>query len=60
LNSSFSQRYNLNKLVYFEVFEDINEAIKKEKQIKGGSREKKLQLIRVNNLGFKDLCSQIV
>jgi len=35
---SFSARYNLNKLVYYEELDSIGEAIKREKQIKGGSR----------------------
>lgn len=42
---SFSARYNLNELVYFEFYERIELAIAREKQIKGGSRKKKLDLI---------------
>lgn len=53
--SSFSSRYNLNKLVYYEIYEDVNEAIKREKQIKAGSRKKKLDLIDNFNLEWKDL-----
>ena len=56
----FSDKYNLNKLVYFEVFEDINEAIMREKQIKAGSREKKLQLIEKSNSLFDDLYKSIL
>ncbi len=37
--------YNLNKLVYYEAFQEIGDAISREKQIKGGSRQKKLDLI---------------
>lgn len=59
LVSSFTSRYNLNKLVYFEIFEDINEAITREKQLKGGSREKKLQLIERSNPLFDDLYQSI-
>jgi len=39
----FTKKYNVVKLVYYEVFEDITEAIKREKQIKAGSRKKKNQ-----------------
>ncbi|MDO8618872.1 MAG: GIY-YIG nuclease family protein [Candidatus Daviesbacteria bacterium] len=57
---SFTSKYSIHKLVYYEVFQDINEAIKREKQIKGGSREKKLKLIELNNPGFEDLHSSII
>lgn len=52
---SFSARYSLNKLVYFEWFDTIGEAIIKEKKIKGGSRKKKLDLINSTNPKWKDL-----
>ena len=52
---SFSARYNLYKLVYFEVFDTIGEAIVNEKTIKGGSRKKKLDLINSTNPEWKDL-----
>jgi len=45
----FTKRYNLDKLVYYEAFEDINSAIAREKQIKGGSRLKKMRLIEGMN-----------
>ena len=45
----FTARYNVNKLVYYEVFDDIENAILREKQIKGGSREKKINLIKSMN-----------
>ncbi len=60
LADGFSSKYNLDKLVYFESFEDINEAIKREKQIKGGSRLDKVKLIKSTNQEFKDLYDQIV
>jgi putative endonuclease len=53
--NSFSGRYNLNKLVYYECFETIGEAIKREKQIKSGSRNKKINLISGMNPGWDDL-----
>lgn len=60
LVKGFSDRYNINKLVYYEVFEDISEAIKREKQIKAGSREKKLRLIEKANPLFEDLYNSII
>lgn len=57
--SSFSSKYNLEKLVYYEIFEDINQAIAREKQIKGGSRKKKIELINKFNPKWKDLYSTI-
>jgi len=51
----FSKKYNCNKLVYFEEFSDINQAIKREKQIKAGSRKKKIRLIETINPDWKDL-----
>jgi putative endonuclease len=52
---SFSARYNLNKLVYFEVFGAIEEAIAMEKYIKGKSRAYKEQLIEKSNPKWDDL-----
>jgi putative endonuclease len=52
---SFTRRYNIRKLVYFECFTSIGEAIKREKQIKGGSRKKKLELINSSNPEWRDL-----
>jgi putative endonuclease len=55
---SFSARYNVNKLVYFEKLGTIGEAIKREKQIKAGSRKKKEALINGMNPGWDDLSSK--
>jgi len=52
---SFTARYNVDKLVYYETFETIGEAIKREKQIKAGSRKKKVQLIEGVNPGWVEL-----
>lgn len=54
--SGFSSKYNLYKLVYFEEFTDIRDAIFREKQIKAGSRKKKFDLIESMNPEWKDLC----
>ena len=58
--SSFSSKYNLNKLVYYEVYEDVKQAIIREKQIKAGSRKTKLELICKLNPDWKDLYSSLL
>lgn len=55
LTPGFTSKYNLNKLVYYEAFETVIEAIKREKQIKGGSRVNKIKLIKSMNPNFEDL-----
>ena len=55
LAEGFTKRYNLTKLVYYEVFQDSLNAIQREKQIKGGSRKKKVALINDMNPAWKDL-----
>ena len=52
---SFTSRYNLNKLVYYEAFQMIGDAIAREKQLKGGSRQKKVALIESINPEWEDL-----
>jgi len=54
-SKSFTARYNLDKLVYFESFHSIEEAINREKQLKGGSRLKKEVLINSLNPKWNDL-----
>jgi putative endonuclease len=56
---SFSAKYNCDKIVWYEVFDTIMEAIDREKQIKAGSRKKKLDLINSMNPGWKDLWDEI-
>ncbi len=51
----FTKKYNVTKLVYFEYGDDINAAILREKQIKAGSRQKKIDLINSTNAEWKDL-----
>lgn len=51
----FTARYKCKKLVYYEYFTDINQAIKREKEIKKWRREKKIQLIESINKEWKDL-----
>jgi putative endonuclease len=51
----FTKKYNIDKLVHYEAYDTPREAILREKQIKGGSRRKKIDLIKKNNPGLKDL-----
>ena len=53
--SAFTRKYNVVKLVYFECGDDVNAAIFREKQIKAGSRQKKMDLINSINPEWKDL-----
>jgi len=55
----FTARYNVVKLVYFEVFDDPEEAILREKRIKGGSRAKKIALINSFNPQWRDLYEEL-
>jgi len=55
LTDGFTQQYNLNKLVYYEFFEDMLDAIKREKQIKSGPRKNKDKLINKFNPKWDDL-----
>jgi putative endonuclease len=57
--SVFTSKYRVTKLVYYEVYENINLAIAREKQIKGGSRQKKLDLINGFNPDWHDLYDEI-
>ncbi|WP_414755158.1 GIY-YIG nuclease family protein [Anabaena sp. CCY 9910] len=55
LNEGFTKKYNINKLVYYEIFDDAYTAISREKQIKAGSRQKKIDLVNSINEEWKDL-----
>ena len=52
---SYTARYNIHKLVYFEVTSDVKAAIEREKQIKSGSRAKKNALVESMNPKWEDL-----
>ncbi len=56
---SFTARYNINKLVYIESYDNAADAIIREKQIKNGSRKKKIELIESVNPGWKDLSEDL-
>jgi putative endonuclease len=53
--SGFTARYHAHTLVYFEEFQRIEDAISREKQIKGGSRKKKFELVNSINPEWNDL-----
>ena len=57
---SFTKKYNIDKLGYYEIYSDITEAIQREKQIKGGSRKAKLKLIETMNPNWEDLYNEII
>ena len=59
LIDGFSRKYHVHKLVYYEAGEDIEGAILREKQIKAGSRQKKIDLITKLNPDWKDLWDQL-
>ncbi len=56
---AFTKKYNVMKLVYFEYGDDVNAAILREKQIKAGSRQKKIDLVNSINPEWKDLIEEI-
>ncbi|MBU0546287.1 GIY-YIG nuclease family protein [Patescibacteria group bacterium] len=58
-HNSFTKKYNLNKLVYYECFDDVRNAISREKQIKGGSRQDKIDLINQINPKWNDLYEEL-
>ena len=53
--NSFTSRYSVNKLVYYELCYSIEDAIVREKQIKAGSRQKKIDLINKRNPAWEDI-----
>lgn len=55
----FTKKYNITKLVYYEIFDDIENALLREKRIKGGSRKKKDGLINSMNPEWQDLYGEL-
>ena len=55
----FSGKYRCNKLVYYEITDEVNDARAREKQIKGGSRQKKINLITKMNPNWVDLSDEL-
>jgi len=58
--SGFTSRYKVTKLVYYEEYVTMDEAIPREKQIKGGSRQRKIDLINSKNPEWKDLYDEFL
>ncbi len=56
---SFTKKYNIDKLVYYESFDDSRNAISREKQIKGGSRQNKINLVNKMNPTWRDLYNEL-
>jgi len=59
LVKGFTDKYHVDKLVYYEVGENIEGAILREKQIKGGSRNDKIQLVNTVNKEWRDLYDEL-
>ena len=59
LIEGFTKRYNIDKFIYYEYFESIEVAIRREKQLKAGSRKKKIELILKTNPVYKDLYEEL-
>ena len=53
--TGFTHKYHLTRLVYFELYQDVRDAITREKQLKGWKREQKLSLIEALNPKWSDL-----
>lgn len=56
----FTKKYNVDKLGYYEIYDNIEDAIIREKKLKGSSRKKKLELIEINNPNWHDLYYDII
>jgi putative endonuclease len=59
INKGFTRRYHVRQLMYYEMFDDALSAIQHEKQIKAGSRQKKLDLIKKMNPERRDLYEEL-
>ena len=55
IKKGFTKKYGVSRLVYFEVFQDVNEAILREKRLKKWNRDWKIQLIEEENVRWLDL-----
>jgi len=59
LIKGFTEKYQVNKLIYYEVAPSIESAILREQQIKGGSRNDKIQLVNTMNKEWRDLYDEL-
>lgn len=60
LVKGFSKKYNLHTLIRYEVYENITEAIKREKQLKNRKRQWKIELVEKENPEWRDLYDEII
>ena len=60
LIEGFTYKYNINNLVYFEITNNVNSAIHREKKLQGWKRKWKIDLIEKSNPNWDDLCPEIV
>jgi len=60
LVEGFTKKYNIHNLVYYEITEDVNSVIAREKQLKRWKRNWKIELIEKNNPGWKDLYFELI
>ena len=60
LDGTFTSKYNICKLVYYEVTDNVHSALAREKQMKGGSRQRKINLVNSVNPTWKDLYEEIL
>lgn len=58
-SKSFTARYSIGKLIWYEDYDDVVEAIAREKQIKAGSRVKKINLVNKMNPEWRDLTDEL-
>jgi putative endonuclease len=59
LMSGFTSRYNVDRLVHFEAFSDVRDAKRREKQLKGWRRDRKIELIEAENPEWEDLAARV-
>ena len=59
LAKGFTNKYNITKLVYYEACEEVQSAILREKQLKAGSRQRKIQLVNSMNKEWRDLYEEL-
>lgn len=55
----FTEKYNINRLMYYQEFDDIEQAIEMEKKVKGWRRQKKTNLIKTINPDIRDLAEEM-
>jgi len=55
----FTKKYNITKLVYYEVCQEVQSAISREKQLKAGSRQRKVELVNGMNREWRDLYDEL-